>query len=128
MTKRLASALADRRGDGGPLVFSTADDLPITRSNGRTWLVAALKAAKLREHGPHTLRHTFCSHLAMRGAAARVIQQLAGHSSLVTTQRYMHLSPGAAEAAIALLEAPPPHRGGAERGIGSASGDHGLLG
>jgi hypothetical protein len=105
MTTRLAAALA-ARSRGGPLVFSKADDLPITTSTGGSWLKAALKAAKLGVHGPHTLRHTFCSHLAMRAVAARVIQQLAGHSSLVTTQRYMHLSPGATEAAIALLEAP----------------------
>jgi len=51
------------------------------------------------------LRHTFCSHLAMRGAPARAIQELAGHQDLATTQRYMHLSPAAIEGAIALLEA-----------------------
>jgi integrase len=123
MTARLAAALAARRGGGGPLVFSKGDDLPITTSTGVSWLKSALKAAKLRVHGPHTLRHTFCSHLAMRAVAARVIQQLAGHSSLVTTQRYMHLSPGATEAAIALLEAPPPRRVGAGHDIGSARGD-----
>ena len=71
----------------------------------------------------HTLRHTSCDHLAMRGAPARVIQQLAGHSSLATTQRYMHLSPAATEAAIALLEAPPPRRVGAGHDIGSARED-----
>ena len=43
------------------------------------------------------LRHTFCSHLAMRGAPARAIQELAGHADLSTTQRYMHLSPAALE-------------------------------
>ena len=46
--------------------------------------------------GVHILRHTFCSHLAMRGAPARAIQELAGHQDLSTTQRYMHLSPAAA--------------------------------
>ena len=53
----------------------------------------------------HILRHTFCSHLAMRGAPARAIQELAGHQDLMTTQRYMHLSPAALDAAIRLLEA-----------------------
>jgi site-specific recombinase XerC len=53
------------------------------------------------------LRHTFCSHLAMRGAPARAIQELAGHQDLTTTQRYMHLSPAALDRAIELLDAPP---------------------
>jgi len=35
----------------------------------------------------HILRHTFCSHLAMRGAAVRAIQELAGHADLTTTMR-----------------------------------------
>jgi integrase len=54
----------------------------------------------------HILRHTFCSHLAMRGAPARAIQELAGHQDLDTTQRYMHLSPAALDAAIRLLDGP----------------------
>jgi site-specific recombinase XerD len=44
------------------------------------------------------------SHLAMRGAPARAIQELAGHQDLSTTQRYMHLSPAAFESAIRLLD------------------------
>ncbi len=40
----------------------------------------------------------------MRGAPARAVQELAGHSELVMTQRYMHLSPAALDAAIQLLE------------------------
>jgi site-specific recombinase XerD len=55
----------------------------------------------------HLLRHTFCSHLAMRGAPARAIQELAGHSELGVTQRYMHLSPAALDAAIRLLDGRP---------------------
>jgi site-specific recombinase XerD len=57
---------------------------------------------------PHILRHTFCSHLAMRGAATRAIQELAGHQDIGTTQRYMHLSPAAISSAIQLLEQPAP--------------------
>ena len=44
----------------------------------------------------------------MRGAPARAIQELAGHTDLATTQRYMHLSPSAIENAIRLLEEPSP--------------------
>ena len=54
--------------------------------------------------GIHILRHSFCSHLAMHGAPARAIQELAGHQDLGTTQRYMHLRAAALDAAIRLLE------------------------
>jgi len=54
--------------------------------------------------GVHILKHTFCSHLAMRGAPAKAIQELAGHQDLATTQQYMHLSPAALDAAIRLLD------------------------
>jgi len=65
---------------------------------------SAQRVAGLSEQGVHILRHTFCSHLAMRGAPARAIQELAGHADLSTTQRYMHLSPAATEDAIRLLD------------------------
>ena len=48
----------------------------------------------------------FCSHLAMRGAPAKAIQELAGHQDLMTTTRCMHLSPAAIENAIRLLDQP----------------------
>ncbi len=64
----------------------------------------ASERAKLEKTGVHILRHTFCSHLAMRGAPAKAIQELAGHRDLEETQRYMHLSPAAIEGAIRLLD------------------------
>ena len=66
---------------------------------------AALRAG-LTNLAVHVLRHTFCSHLAMRGASARAIMEAARHKDLKTTQRYMHLSPAAADSAIQLLDDP----------------------
>ena len=71
-------------------------------------MLKAARRANLANGGVHVLRHTFCSHLAMRGAPARAIQGLAGHADLGTTQRYMHMSPAAGDSAIRLLEEPIP--------------------
>jgi integrase len=68
------------------------------------WVRRSARRAKVAHEGVHVLRHTFCSHLAMRGAPACAIQELAGHQDLGTTQRYMHLSPAAIESAIRLLD------------------------
>jgi site-specific recombinase XerD len=66
----------------------------------------AARLANLEHRGVHILRHSFCSHLAMRGVPARSIQALAGHRNLTTTERYLHLSPRAIDDAIRLLELP----------------------
>jgi Phage integrase family/AAA domain len=80
------------------------DGSPITRDRVIKAVRGAQRAAGI-DQGVHILRHTFCSHLAMKGAPARAIQEVAGHADLSTTQRYMHLSPAATEDAIRLLDA-----------------------
>ncbi len=94
-------------------VLCENDGQPLTEKVVGDHVRRAARRARLAHEGVHVLRHTFCSHLAMRGAPARAIQELAGHQELGTTQRYMHLSPAALDAAIRLLDSPgiPSTRG-----------------
>ena len=78
----------------------------VLRRTLQNWVRRAARRGKVQNSGVHVLRHTFCSHLAMRGAPARAIQELAGHADFSTTQRYMHLSLAAFEGAIRLLDQP----------------------
>ncbi len=85
----------------------------VAPKGGRSRVVPMTEALKKALTAMHILRHTFCSHLAMRGVPAKVIQELAGHADLTTTMRYMHLAKGSKEAAIAVLDRPatPEERG-----------------
>ena len=104
LTMRLAEALRMHRHLLGPLVVCAGDGRPLSQRVVQGYVRRAARKAHLQHGGVHILRHTFCSHLAMRGAPARAIQELAGHQDLSTTQRYMHLSPAAIESAIWLLD------------------------
>jgi integrase len=104
MTQRLTAALKAARHLRGGRVLCLPDGSAITRDRVIKAIRTAQRVAGLSESGVHLLRHTFCSHLAMKGAPARAIQELAGHADLTTTQRYMHLSPAATEDAIRLLD------------------------
>ncbi len=126
MTARLWEALRNHRHLRGERVLYRPDGAVMTESSLKELLARAARLANLRNNGPHILRHTFCSHLAMRGAAPRAIQELAGHQDIGTTQRYMHLSPAAIRSAIDLLEQPSRAGSGditetGELGIGKLS-------
>jgi integrase len=82
LTKRLVDALREHRHPRGPLVLYRDDGRPLTERVVQEFVARVARRANLRTTGPHMLRHTFCSHLAMRGAPARAIQELAGHREL----------------------------------------------
>jgi integrase len=104
MTDALACALGANRHLRGPYVLCTDDGTSTSENLLQDWMEQATRRAGLNvTRSLHILRHTFCSRLAMKGAPAKAIQELAGHQNLGTTLRYMHLSPAARESAIRLL-------------------------
>lgn len=104
LTPRLKEAIDAIRHLRGKRLLWQADGTPVGVPTLQSWLETACRRGGLPEsRNLHKLRHTFCSHLAMRGATPKAIQELAGHSDLKTTQRYMHLSPAHLEEAISLL-------------------------
>jgi integrase len=109
LTQRALKALHATRETKlrGPYVFSRAKDGGAFGAEYMNETIDRLtRTAGLNKSGWHTLRHTFCTRLAMKGVPPKTIQELAGHASLATTMRYMHVVKGAADAAIALLDGP----------------------
>ena len=104
ISERLVTALTAIRNLKSRRVVYTNAGQAVTQQMVRKRVMAAATRAGLAKKGVHLLRHTFCSHLAMLGVPAITIQRLAGHQNLLTTQRYMHLSPAASGQAIHALD------------------------
>ena len=105
MARTLEAVLRRIRHLQGDALLMRDDGGVVTTKTRRGWLKRAHHRAHLKVTGNlYTPRHTFCSHVAIRGQPAKVLAELMGHEDIAVTNRYMHLTPGAKEQAIRVLE------------------------
>ncbi|MBR3627935.1 MAG: site-specific tyrosine recombinase XerD [Elusimicrobia bacterium] len=82
-----------RKNTKSEFIFLTRLNKPISRIEfWRQLKQIALKAGIMKNIIPHTLRHSFATHLLTGGADIRFVQEMLGHSSISTTQIYTHVS------------------------------------
>jgi integrase len=106
LSKAAIQALKGHRHLRGELVFCDPDGKMLAPSACVWPLWRACKRAGIRRIRWHALRHTFASHLAMRGVPLKAIQELLGHATMDMTMRYAHLVPVVHQQAVAVLDLP----------------------
>lgn len=98
--KRYLEARAARFPAAGDVVFLNSRGGPITRGGFARRLAAVAWRAGISDPvSPHRVRHTTATAMLEGGASLRVVQELLGHASVLTTQRYTHVSAGYLRAA-----------------------------
>jgi integrase len=107
LTSRAFDAIARQPHREGS-VFRNRSGRKYTKRAIRTRFVRTCRKHGIEGITIHTMRHTFASRLAMRGASLTSIGRLLGHSKAETTQRYAHLADEHLRDVVALLEDPPP--------------------
>ncbi len=106
--------LLDARHKSTGYVFTSRDGRHFRRASHLRRLERVQATAGLRKIGWHTLRHSFATHLVLKGVPLRTVQELLGHSTITMTMRYAHVAAPNLRAAIDLLGArnePPPNHG-----------------
>lgn len=93
LSESLCRELKEHCDKNPEAVFLFSKDKPLTTRNIQKIIQATSKKADIQKKvTPHTLRHSFATHLLESGVDIRIIQELLGHSSLNTTQLYTHIS------------------------------------
>ncbi len=103
LNERTSSALKQNKHLRGRLVWCNDDGTALSDDQMRSALARTRKRAGLRHFGWHALRHTFASHLVMRGVPLKAVQELLGHATMEMTMRYAHLAPMVTRQAVELL-------------------------
>jgi site-specific recombinase XerD len=83
-----------RPGQESPWLFlGTKPDQPINKATGQNIYYRAVKKSRVRRKGGiHLLRHSFATHCIENGLELTLVQRLLGHTSLLTTARYLHVT------------------------------------
>lgn len=103
---KVTAAYRSSIGDTLPITDATPsrERRPIARNAFRRRWLTACKAAGVEGVRPHDLRHTHATWLLNNGLSLREVQAQLGHTNIATTQRYLHVLPGAQKRAVTALE------------------------